>query len=124
MSRAEKRLFALRGAVQCLNEVEDIKKQVAGLYDELLLRNNLEEADLVSVFFTVTEDIDAMNPASALRQGGRAAEAALFVSQEAKIQGGLERTIRILIHCYLENGAIPVHVYQNGAEILRPDRKL
>ena len=124
MSRAEKRLFALRGAVQCLNEVEDIKKQVAGLYDELLLRNNLEEADLVSVFFTVTEDIDAMNPASALRQGGRAAEAALFVSQEAKIQGGLERTIRILIHCCLENGAIPVHVYQNGAEILRPDRKL
>ncbi|MDR2078975.1 MAG: chorismate mutase [Treponema sp.] len=119
----EKRLFALRGAAQCKNEEDDIIRQVSALYDELLSKNNLDEADIVSVIFSVTGDIDVKNPAAALRFSGRAPDLALFVLQEAAIQGGLERTIRILIHCYLSPAAQPCHVYRNGAEILRPDRK-
>jgi len=119
----EKRLFALRGATQCVNNPEDIQKQVLKMYDELLLNNNLTEKDLVSVIFSVTADLDAKNPASALRQGGRALSTALFVTQEAHFTGSLERVIRLLIHCYLDVSAIPVHVYRNGAEVLRPDRK-
>jgi chorismate mutase len=119
----EKRLFALRGATQCKNEDEDIIRQVAALYDELLTKNHLEEADIVSVVFSVTGDINAKNPAAALRFSGRAADLALFALQEAEVQGGLERTIRVLIHCYLPQTSRPCHVYRNGAEILRPDRK-
>ena len=119
----EKRLFALRGAVQCLNDPADIQKQVLEMYNELLLRNKLAESDLVSVIFSVTSDLDAKNPATALRQGDRAADTALFVTQEAHFPGSLERVIRVLIHCYLKKEAIPVHVYKNGAEALRPDRK-
>jgi chorismate mutase len=119
----EKRLFALRGATRCLNEEGDIRKQVVALYDELLRVNRLTEEDLVSVVFSVTGDLDEFNPATALRREGRAAGAALFVTQEARIKGGLERTIRLLIHCYLEKGLRPSHVYRNGAEVLRPDRK-
>jgi chorismate mutase len=119
----EQRLFALRGACQCLNEEEDIRNQVRVLYDELLERNGLEEKDLVSIIFSMTEDLDVKNPAAALRQEGRGREAALFVTQEAWVRGSLERTIRVLIHCYLDEGALPVHVYRNGAEVLRPDRK-
>jgi chorismate mutase len=119
----EKRLFALRGATRCLNEENDIRKQVVALYDELLRVNRLQEEDLVSVIFSVTGDLDELNPATALRREGRAAEAALFVTQEARVKGGLERTIRLLIHCYPEKGLRPVHVYRNGAEVLRPDRK-
>jgi chorismate mutase len=118
----ERRLFALRGATQCKNEEADIIRQVSALYEELLSKNNLDEADIVSVFFSVTGDIDAKNPAAALRFSGRAADLALFALQEAAIRGGLERTIRILIHCYLPPAARPCHVYRNGAEILRPDR--
>ncbi|MDR2759761.1 MAG: chorismate mutase [Spirochaetaceae bacterium] len=118
----EKRLFALRGATQCKNEEADIIRQVSTLYDELLLKNSLDEADIVSVVFSVTRDIDAKNPAAALRFSGRAADLALFALQEAAIQGGLERTIRVLIHCYLPQAIRPCHVYRNGAEILRPDR--
>ena len=118
----EKRLFALRGAAQCRNEEEDIIRQVTALYDELLTKNNLEEADIVSVLFSVTGDIDAKNPAAALRFSGRAADLALFAVQEAAVQGGLERTIRVLIHCYLPQAGRPRHIYRNGAEILRPDR--
>lgn len=119
----EKRLFALRGATRCLNEEGDMRKQVTALYDELLGINRLKEEDLVSVIFSLTGDLDAFNPASALRREGRAAEAALFVTQEADVRGGLERTVRLLIHCYLEKGVRPAHIYRNGAEILRPDRK-
>ena len=117
----EKRLFALRGAVQCLNDREDIQKQVIETYDELLSRNSLDEKDIVSVIFSVTSDLDAKNPASALRSEGRVGKTALFVTQEAYFSGSLERIIRLLIHCYLEKGSVPVHVYRNGAEALRPD---
>ena len=117
----EKRLFALRGATQCLNEAEDIQNQVLQMYDELLSKNNLTEDALVSVIFSVTSDLNAKNPASALRQKGRALNTALFVTREAQFQGSMEQVIRVIIHCYLEKNAIPIHVYRNGAELLRPD---
>lgn len=117
----DKRIFALRGAVRCLNEKDDVKKQTAALYDELLSKNHLDEDDIVSVIFSVTNDLDAMNPASALRCEGRAGKAALFVTREAFFPGGMERVIRVLIHCYLDAARNPVHVYLNGAEALRPD---
>jgi chorismate mutase len=118
---AARRLRALRGATQCKNDPRDITEQVGALYDELLLRNDLKEADLVSVLFSVTADLDALNPAAALRDYGGAGEAALFALQEAYAEGGLERTIRVLIHCYMDESVTPRHVYRNGAEVLRPD---
>jgi chorismate mutase len=118
----EKRLTALRGAARCRNDDADITAQTVALYDELLTKNSLGEADLVSVLFSITPDIDALNPAAALRKTGRAGNTALFVLQEAVVKGGLERTIRVLIYCYMDVSIPPVHVYRNGAEILRPDR--
>ena len=120
---SEKRLYALRGAACSLNNAQDIQQQTVSLYDELLSRNGFSEEDLVSIIFSVTEDLDAKNPAAALRAGGRAGQAALFVTQEAYFPGSLERVIRVLIHCYLDTARTPVHVYRNGAELLRPDRK-
>jgi chorismate mutase len=117
-----KRLFALRGATRCDNEAEDITEQVGRLYDELLALNRLAEPDIVSIIFSVTADLDALNPAAALRRYGRAGEASLFALQEAASRGSLERTVRVIIHCYLEEGAALRHVYRNGAEVLRPDR--
>ncbi|MDR0998632.1 MAG: chorismate mutase [Treponema sp.] len=118
----EKRLYALRGATRCLNEAEDIAVQVAAMYDELLAANSLGEGEIVSLIFSVTPDLDALNPASALRKTGRGGDLALFCTGEPVVKGGLERTVRALIHCYLKEGAVPLHVYRNGAEVLRPDR--
>jgi chorismate mutase len=117
-----KKVTALRGAARCLNRKEDIAAQTAALYDELLGANGLAEGDIVSLIFSVTPDLDAMNPASALRQSGRARDLALFALQEAAVQGGLDGVVRVLAHCYLDEDARPVHVYRNGAEALRPDR--
>jgi chorismate mutase len=117
-----KRLFALRGATQCEDGEEDILRQVSALYDELLAQNGLCEGDIVSLIFSVTPDITALNPAAALRRAGRAADLALFAVQEAAVPGGLEKTVRVLLHCYMNEGAAARHVYRNGAETLRPDR--
>jgi len=117
-----KRLYALRGAVQCENTVQDICDQIALMYDELLSHNKLNEDDIVSLFFSVTEDLYAINPCTALRKNGRGEQLALFSSREPEYKNSLERTVRVLIHCYLEEGSKPCHVYRNGAEVLRPDR--
>jgi len=116
-----KRLYALRGAVQCVNTTADISGQVCLMYDELLGANKLEEAEIVSLVFSVTGDLDAINPSTALRQSGRGADLALFSVREAEAKGSLSRTIRALVHCYLEEGSQPRHIYRNGAEVLRPD---
>jgi chorismate mutase len=116
-----KRLYALRGAVRCLNTAEDIRKQVSRLYDSLLEKNNLAEEDIVSIIFSQTADLNALNPAAALRQSGRAGELALFALREAETAEALPRVIRALAHCYLPEGSRPRHVYRNGAEVLRPD---
>ena len=116
----EKRLKALRGATCALNEKEDILRQVAALYDALLRENHLREEDLVSLIFSVTQDLDAENPAAALRRSGRAHEAALFAVREADTADSPKGVIRALAHCYLAEE--PAHIYRNGAESLRPDR--
>jgi chorismate mutase len=113
---------ALRGAAQARNEADDIREQTAALYDRLLEANGLCETDIVSLVFSVTKDLDALNPAAALRQTGRAAELAMMALQEAEAVNSLPRTIRVLLHCYQKAGKTPRHIYRNGADILRPDR--
>ncbi|MDR0685000.1 MAG: chorismate mutase [Spirochaetaceae bacterium] len=117
-----KKLFALRGATRCENNEDDIVKQVSAMYDDILSLNHIKEADIVSLQFSVTADIDAVNPASALRRSGRAENLAMFAVQEAAARGGLPRAIRCILHCYMDASAAPRHVYRNGAEVLRPDR--
>jgi chorismate mutase len=115
-----KKLAALRGAVRTENTGQDIAEQVVLLYDRLLESNSLAEEDIVSVIFSVTDDIDALNPAAALRAAGRAEQLALMVFREGRFSGGLPGIVRVLIHCGLEGA--PRHLYLNGAEVLRPDR--
>jgi len=117
-----KKLYALRGAVQCENNASDICLQIGILYDELLSKNNLTESDIVSCIFSITSDLDAVNPASAFRRHKSLEVSdlsfALFSVQEPDTQDALERTVRILIHCYLDEGSALYHVYRNGAEKL------
>ena len=117
-----KRLFGLRGAVCCNNEAGDIELRVAQLFDALVTVNGLVPSDIVSLFFSVTSDLTAINPAAALRKSGRGADLALFCCTEPQAENSLPKTIRVLIHYYAEHGTIPRHAYMNGAEVLRPDR--
>jgi chorismate mutase len=94
-------------------------KHVPELYREILSKNAIKENDIVSVLFSVTNDLTVLNPATALRKAGLAQSIPLFASAEPYIEGYLPSVIRILLTYYGEAG--PIHVYLNGAERLRPD---
>jgi len=68
---SEQRVFALRGAVQAeANEREAILAATDELLRELIRRNDLEPARMISCIFTCTDDLDAEFPAVAARNLG------------------------------------------------------
>lgn len=112
-----KKLKATRGAVFTSNTFEQIKEDVCTLYIEMLKRNKIKEKDIVSVQFSLTDDLTSCNPATALRSLGFLPHTALFASREPYIDGSQKGVIRILILYYGRRK--PYYVYQKGAEILR-----
>lgn len=119
-----KRLYGLRGASGAENTPESVQKGVTEMCRRLFLDNALLPEDIVSIHFTLTKDLTALNPAFALRHGDVGIDVsgcALFSSQEVDIQGSPAGMIRVLVTAYVEEGTSPQHVYINGAEHLRPD---
>lgn len=92
---------------------------VGGLFRALSDVNGINERDIVSVQFTVTDDLTALNPAAALRQAGLAASVPLFCAAEPVVKDSLPAVIRILVTFY--GRKTPKALYLNGAEALRPD---
>ncbi len=88
---------------------------------EILDRNELEPADIVSCIFTVTRDLDAEFPAVAARGIGFE-RVPLLCAQEIDVPGALPRIIRVLIHYYAAGrDHVPQHVYLGEAAKLRLD---
>ena len=120
----EKRLAAFRGAVCVENTAESITEHVCNMCRELFTRNAIKTEDIVSLQFTITNDITKLNPATALRRGDCGLDVTavpLFCSQEAYIEGGMPLVVRALLTAYVEEGCERHNVYLNGAEKLRPD---
>lgn len=118
------RLFAVRGATGAENTRESIQKNTVEMCSRIFKENALSSDDIVSIQFTLTKDLDAMNPASALRKGDCGIDVSripLFCSQEPDIKGSPEKIIRVLVTAYLEEDSSARHVYINGAERIRPD---
>ena len=118
------RLFGIRGATGAENTKESVIQNVGQMFSQLAKENNLKSEDIVSIQFTITADLNQMNPAAALRRGNPPIDVSrvpLFCSQEPQIEGSPEKMIRVLITTYLEDDARVVPVYINGGEKLRPD---
>ncbi|MCR4822240.1 MAG: chorismate mutase [Treponema sp.] len=119
-----KRLFAIRGATGAENNCDSIRENVCQMCLKLFSANSLSQEDFVSIQFTITGDLDAMNPAAALRKGQSEFDVSsipLFCSQEPKIKNSPEKMIRVMITVYMDENAKPAPVYINGGERLRPD---
>lgn len=118
------KLFAIRGATCAQNTKESITKNTVEMCNKIFLQNNLKTEDIVSIQFTLTSDLDEMNPCAALRQEDsviKPSQVPLFCSQEAFVKNSLKQVIRVLITTYADKNTKPSHVYINGAEVLRPD---
>ena len=120
----EKRLIAYRGAVCVENTAESITENVCLVCNELFAQNKIEAEDVVSLQFSITDDITVLNPATALRRGKTnfdSSQIPLFCTQEAKIEGGMKKVVRVLLTAYADSAIERHNVYLNGAEKLRPD---
>ena len=118
----EKRIYAVRGAIFAENTKDSIQEKAVKLFNAVVEKNGIKSQDIVSLHWTLTKDLDAMNPATALRLGKPAidvSEIPLFCSQEAFIHGGRPKVIRMMLTAYLEQK--PSHIFLDGAEALRPD---
>ncbi len=87
---------------------------------ELMQRNSLGAAEMVSCIFTCTGDLDAEFPAVAARRLGLNG-VPLLCAREIEVPGSLPRVIRVLVHCYPDERAEPQHVYLREAASLRRD---
>jgi len=116
------KLRALRGATTCAADTrEEIDGQTQELVRAMLDRNDVDHDDLVSILFTATDDLRAQFPATAARALGLG-DVPLICARELDVEGGMARTIRVLMHLYTERSREELHhVYLAGARTLRDD---
>lgn len=115
------KLFALRGATTVkANEADLIVEATEELLVEVLKRNDLAPAALVSCIFTTTADLNAQFPAVAARNIGLNA-VPLLCASEIDVPGSLPLAIRILLQYYAPPEHESKHVYLRDAVTLRTD---
>ena len=112
----------IRGATTApANTREAILAATRELLDALIRANQIHPADVASIYFTTTTDLDAAFPAAAAREMGWT-DTPLLDAQAPRVPNDVARCIRVLIHwntdCARENLC---HVYMHGASQLRPD---
>ena len=117
--------MAVRGIRGATTATANTKEAIAAATQTLLrgmvTTNRIEDDQIISVFFTVTTDLNADFPAASARAMGWT-DIPLLDAQEMEVPGGLPRVIRVLMHVDtdLTRGEI-AHVYLGAAESLRPD---
>ncbi|MCK5674201.1 MAG: chorismate mutase [Spirochaetales bacterium] len=110
---------AVRGAIQIKkNEENKIEQGVLKMIKTIIDNNDIDINNIISIIFSQTSDLDAMNPAAALRTDGFS-EIPLFCTKEPEIIGSMKRVIRVLITTESDKNLKPV--YLDGAEKLRLD---
>jgi len=113
---------AIRGAT-CLvaDDSAEMSEAVLELLNELFLRNGVDFADLVSIFFTATPDLTSAFPAAAARSLDLA-DVPLICAQEIDVVGAMPRVIRVMVNVESSLARAEIkHVYLRGAEALRQD---
>lgn len=113
---------AARGAIRVNDDTaENVLSATGRLLTAMLHRNAVEADDIVSVFFTATEDLRSAFPAEAARRLGLG-RVPLLCAQEIPVAGSMPRVVRVLMHFHTDRpqGEV-VHPYLDGAESLRDD---
>lgn len=116
-------LRGIRGAVTVdENSKEKIWQAARQLVTEILLQNELQAENIGAIIFSMTEDLTAAFPSSAVRQLPELRLIPLFDAREPAVEDSLPLCIRVLIlaETNLEQNKIR-HVYLGGAKNLRPD---
>lgn len=118
----ELNIIAIRGATNIYhNTKDDILIESKKLLEEMILKNNLEIDNIISIFFTMTDDLTKLYPAVAARELG-IVNAGLMCFNEMNIENSMKNCLRILIHYEGNIDRKKVkHIYLKETISLRPD---
>ncbi|MBZ4645775.1 MAG: chorismate mutase [Petroclostridium sp.] len=113
---------AIRGAVTVDNNTkEEIILYTKQLLKEMIMLNNIDINDMISIFFTTTKDINATFPSVAARELGLT-NVPLMCASEIDVPGSLQKCIRVMVHLNTDKNLDEIiHVYLRDAKKLRPD---
>lgn len=118
-------MMAVRG-IRGANTVIDntptaVLEATRTLLEVMIRENELREEDVVSIFFTLSPDLNAEFPAVAARKMGWTRVPYLCAS-EINVPGGLTRCLRILMHVQTSRSLDQIrHIYLGETAALRPD---
>ena len=115
-------LAAVRGAISVsANTVDAIRSATSRLLAELIERNQLTPANIVSAVFTATPDLTADFPAHSARRLGWS-DVPLLGATEMSVPGAPKRIVRVLVTVRdVPRGEKLQPVYLDEAARLRPD---
>lgn len=112
-------MIALRGAITVAdNTAEAIREATCELLQVMSERNRLAPDEIVSVFFTMTPDLNACFPAWAAR-AGLGWNVPMMDMVEVDVPGALPKCLRVLAH--VDRAGPGRHTYLRDARALRPD---
>ena len=111
---------AIRGATTSpSNSSEEILAATTEMLDLITKENSLKVDDIISAFFTTTQDLNAEFPPVAARKMGWV-NVALMCSHEMKVPGALQKCIRVMVHVNTDkNPTDIVNIYLRDAVNLR-----
>jgi chorismate mutase len=115
-------LRAVRGATTIVVDgAVPLAEKTTQLLQSLLKRNRLTREQIVSVVFTVTNDISSGSPLDALSDAGLSGVPAIC-AREIDVPGALPLCVRVLLHVKCSDGDVALEpIYLERAVILRPD---
>jgi len=109
---------AIRGAT---TSPSNSSKEILAATTEMLglIKNSLKVDDIISAFFTTTQDLNAEFPPVAARKMGWV-NVALMCSHEMNVPGALQKCIRVMVHVNTDkNPTDIVNIYLRDAVNLR-----
>ena len=111
---------AIRGATTSpSNSSEEILAATTEMLNSIIKENSLKVEDIISAFFTTTQDLNAEFPPVAARKIGWV-NVALMCSHEMKVPGALQKCIRVMVHVNTDkNPTDIVNIYLRDAANLR-----
>ncbi|NMD70321.1 chorismate mutase [Bacillus sp. DNRA2] len=113
----------VRGAITVKEDNEaEIISATEKLIRQMIEENQMKADQVASIIFTVTEDLKSTFPAKAVRgiEGWRYVP--VMCMQEIPVPVSLKKCIRVMMHVNTNTVQEDImHVYLEGAEILRPD---
>ncbi|RFU65537.1 chorismate mutase [Peribacillus glennii] len=115
----------VRGAITVdRNEEQHIIEATEKLLVNMIEENEIEPENVASVFISVTDDINSVFPAKALRKFNGWTYVPVMCMQEIPVPNSLKFCIRIMIHLNTELAQQDIrHAYLEKAIALRPDLK-